>query len=113
MLAKEQVGILYSKIETRQRILRWVLDKHAIDLTANAFIKLMRMSLGSINKMRRQIESKINMYRIHQGSGGSAASVYCIDETSAEAAFATIVLAFASDPAAHPSRPCMPGAAPW
>src|SRR5687768_9427464 len=45
------------------------------------------------------------MRKIHKASGDSAPTVYSIDETSAEAAFATIVLAFASDPAARWSWP--------
>ncbi len=45
------------------------------------------------------------MARIHKASGDSASTVYSIGEESAEAAFATIVLSFASDPAARWSWP--------
>ena len=45
-------------IKTGQEICGGVLDKDPIDLMANAFIKLKRMALGSINKIRRKIESK-------------------------------------------------------
>ena len=45
------------------------------------------------------------MRRINKASGDSAPTVYSIDETFSEAAFATIVLAFVSDPAARWSWP--------
>ncbi|MBT1696059.1 GNAT family N-acetyltransferase [Fulvivirgaceae bacterium PWU4] len=41
----------------------------------------------------------------HKATGSAARAVYSIDETSAEAAYATIVLAFTSDPAARWSWP--------
>lgn len=41
------------------------------------------------------------MQKVHKADGDSALNVYSIDETSAEAAYAPIVLAFVSDPAAR------------
>src|SRR5688500_10200661 len=41
------------------------------------------------------------MQKVHKANGNSALNVYSIDEASAEAAFAPIVLGFVSDPAAR------------
>ena len=45
------------------------------------------------------------MRKVHEASGDTDLTVYSIDEMSAEAAFAPIVLAFVSDPAARWSWP--------
>ena len=50
-------------------------------------------------------EEAVNVTGSHKAAGDPGPTVYSIDETSAEAAFAPIILAFISDPAARWSWP--------
>jgi ribosomal protein S18 acetylase RimI-like enzyme len=65
--------------------------------------------LQANREKNRRTESDVSVKKTesgkHKAPGDSASTVYSIDETSAEAAFALIVLAFVSDPAARWSWP--------